>query len=149
MNTIFKHQENETIRYYRKSVTKCRTTQRNTSGTVKISNIRRWKPGNITSITFDIFQTRCNNTQFIYFSKTALRVSGGISTHHQENTQLYLQYLVLFKSLLLPSAVLEELELVSLWCGNCIDLFWCGCNRTKTDQYNFHITLKPVPTLPQ
>jgi hypothetical protein len=22
-------------------------------------------------------------------------------------------------------------------------------NRTKTDQYNFHTTLKPVPTLPQ
>jgi len=32
-----------------------------------------------------------------------------------------------------------------------IDLFWCGCgcNRTKTDQYNSHTTLKPVPTIPQ
>ena len=32
---------------------------------------------------------------------------------------------------------------------NFIDLFWCGCNSTKTDQYNSHATLKPVPTLPQ
>ena len=27
--------------------------------------------------------------------ETSLHVSGGISTHHQEHTQLYLQYLVL------------------------------------------------------
>jgi len=30
---------------------------------------------------------------FIYFWKTALHVSGGISTHHQEHIQLYLQHL--------------------------------------------------------
>jgi len=42
-----------------------------------------------------VFPTRCNITQFIYFWKTALHVSGSISTHHQEHTQLYLQYLVL------------------------------------------------------
>ena len=42
-------------------------------------------------ISFDIFPTRCNFTQFIYFWKTALHVSGGISTHHQEYKQLYLQ----------------------------------------------------------
>jgi len=49
---------------------------------------------------------------FIYFWKTALRVSGGISTHHQKHKQLYLQYLVLVKPLLLPVAIVEELELV-------------------------------------
>jgi hypothetical protein len=42
--------------------------------------------------SFDIFPTRCIMTQFIYFCKTALHVSGGISTHHQQHTQLYLQY---------------------------------------------------------
>ena len=78
-------------------------------------------------IPLDIFPTRCNITQFIYFWKTALHVSGGISTHHQEHTQLYLQYLVFVKPLLLPAAIAEELELVWVWCGNCIDLFWCGC----------------------
>ena len=47
-------------------------------------------------IPFDIFLIR-NITQFIYFCKTSLHVSGGISTHHQEHTELYLQYLVYVK----------------------------------------------------
>jgi len=63
-------------------------------------------------IPFYIFPTRCNITEFIYFWKTALHISGGISTHHQEHTQLYLQYLVLVKPLLLPAAIVEVLELV-------------------------------------
>ena len=65
-------------------------------------------------IPFDIFPTRGNITQFTYFRKTALHVSGGISTHHQEHAQLYLQYLVLVKPLLLrvSVAIVEELELV-------------------------------------
>jgi hypothetical protein len=63
-------------------------------------------------IPFDIFPTRCNITQVIYFWKTALLFSGGISTQHQEHTQLYIQHLVLVKPLLLPAAIVEELELV-------------------------------------
>ena len=63
-------------------------------------------------IPFDIFPTKCYITQFIYFWKTALHVSDGIYTHHQEHTQMYLQYLVLIKPLLLPAAIVEELELV-------------------------------------
>jgi len=62
-------------------------------------------------ITFDIFPTRCNVTQFIYSWKTALHVLGGISTHHQEYIQLYLQYLVLVTPLLLPAAIVELLVL--------------------------------------
>jgi len=68
---------------------------------------------------------------FYLYMETALHVSGGSSTHHQEHTQLCLQYLVLVKPLLLPFAIVEELELVWVWCGNCIDLFWCGCNRDR------------------
>ena len=49
-------------------------------------------------------------TVYLYL-ETALHVSGGISTHHQEHTQLYLQYLVLVRPLLLPAAIVEELEL--------------------------------------
>ena len=60
----------------------------------------------------DIFPTRCNITQFIYFWKTILHVSGVIFTHRQEHTQPCLQYLVLVKPLLLPTAIVEELELV-------------------------------------
>ena len=63
---------------------------------------------------FDIFPTRYNITQFIYFWKTVLHVSSGISTHHQEHTQLYLQYLVLVKPLLLPAAIVE-LVLSVVW----------------------------------
>jgi len=62
-------------------------------------------------IPFDIFPKRCNITHFIYFCKTDLHVSGGISTHHQEHTQLYLQYLVHVKPLLLSAAILYELGL--------------------------------------
>ena len=63
-------------------------------------------------IPFGMFRTGCNCTHFIYFWKTALHVSGGTSTHHQEHTQPYLQHLVLFKPLLLPAATVDELELV-------------------------------------
>ena len=46
----------------------------------------------------------------VYFWKSAINVSGGISTRHQEHAQLYLQYLVFVKPLLLPAAIVEELE---------------------------------------
>ena len=49
----------------------------------------------------------------VYLSlETALRVSGGVSTFHQEHTQLNLQHLVLVKLLLLPAAIAEVLELL-------------------------------------
>jgi hypothetical protein len=50
-------------------------------------------------------------TVYLYL-KTALHVLGGISTHHQERKQLYLQHLVSVTPLLLPAAIVEELELV-------------------------------------
>jgi len=45
-------------------------------------------------------------TVYLYL-QTALRVSGGMSTHHQELIPLYLQYLALLRPLLLP--------VVSVW----------------------------------
>ena len=45
-----------------------------------------------------------HNTVYLHL-ETALRVSGGISTHHQEHTKLYLQYLVFVKQLLVPAAI--------------------------------------------
>jgi hypothetical protein len=48
-------------------------------------------------------------TVYLYL-KTALHVSGGTSTHHQEHIQLYLQYLVFVTPLLLSAAIVEELE---------------------------------------
>jgi hypothetical protein len=42
--------------------------------------------------------------------ETALHVSGGISTHHQQRIQLYIQHLVFVIPLLLSAAIVEELE---------------------------------------
>jgi hypothetical protein len=64
-----------------------------------------------------IFQyTRVSNkvqryTVYLYL-ETALHVSGGSTTHHQEGIQLYLQHLVFVTPLLLSAAIVEELELV-------------------------------------
>jgi hypothetical protein len=49
-------------------------------------------------------------TVYLYL-ETALHVSGGTYTHHQERIQLYLQHLVFVTPLLLPAAIMEELEL--------------------------------------
>jgi hypothetical protein len=64
-----------------------------------------------------IFQyTRISNKKQVYtvylHLETGLRVSGGISTHHQERIQFYLQHLVFVTSLLLSAAIVEELEQV-------------------------------------
>ena len=62
-----------------------------------------------------IFQYISNKIQryvvYLYL-ETALYVSGGTSTHHQERIQLYLQHLVFVTPLLLSAAIVEELELV-------------------------------------
>jgi len=50
--------------------------------------------------------------QSLFYLETALHVSGGTTTHHQERIQLYLQYLLFVTPLLLPAAIVEELELV-------------------------------------
>jgi hypothetical protein len=48
-------------------------------------------------------------TVYLYL-ETAIHVSGGTFTHHQERMQLYLQHLVFFTPLLLSAAIVEELE---------------------------------------
>jgi hypothetical protein len=48
----------------------------------------------------------------LFYMETALHVSGGIITHHQECKQLYLQHLVFVTPLLLSAVIVEELELV-------------------------------------
>ena len=62
-----------------------------------------------------IFQYISNRMQrytvYLYL-ETALHISGGISTHHQEHTTVSTA-LALVKPLLLPAAIVEELELQS------------------------------------
>ena len=63
----------------------------------------------------NIFQYISNKMQRYtvhLYLETALHVSSGTSTHHQERKQLYLQDLVFVTPLLLPAAIVEELELV-------------------------------------
>jgi hypothetical protein len=60
-----------------------------------------------------IFQYISNKIQcytvYLYL-ETALHVSGGTRTHHQEHIQLYIQHLVFVTPLLLSAAIVEELE---------------------------------------
>src|SRR5215475_8672780 len=60
-----------------------------------------------------IFQYISNKMQrytvYLYL-ETALHVSDGTSTHHQERIQLYLQHPVFVTPLLLSAAIVEELE---------------------------------------
>jgi len=47
----------------------------------------------------------------LFYLETALCVLGGTITHHQERKQMYLQHMVFVTLLLLPAAVVGELEL--------------------------------------
>jgi hypothetical protein len=62
-----------------------------------------------------IFQYISNKIQrytvYLYL-ETALHISGGTFTHHQERIQLYLQHLIFVTPLLLSATIVEELELV-------------------------------------
>jgi hypothetical protein len=69
----------------------------------------------------------------IFYQETALHVSGGTSTHHQEGKQLYLHHLVLVTPLLLPAAIVEELE-----------QFECAVGGLRHPQHT-----QTVPTLPR
>jgi len=55
----------------------------------------------------NIHPKRCNVTQFIFlfYLETAVHISGGTATHHQERKQLYLQHLVFVTPLLLHATI--------------------------------------------
>jgi hypothetical protein len=50
--------------------------------------------------------------QSLFYLETALHVSGGSSTRHQERKQLYLHHLVFVTPLPLSAGIVEDLELV-------------------------------------
>jgi hypothetical protein len=69
-----------------------------------------------------IFQYTCISNKMQRYTvhlylETALHVSGGTSTHHQERIQMYLQHLIFVTPLLLSAAIVEELEQVRVCCG--------------------------------
>jgi hypothetical protein len=49
----------------------------------------------------------------LFYLETALHISGGTTTQHQERKELYPQHLVFVTPLLLPVAIVQELELCS------------------------------------
>jgi hypothetical protein len=67
--------------------------------------------------TFQYISNKMQRYTVYLYLETALHVSGGTFTHHQERIQLYLKHLVFVTTLLLPAAIVEELELVSVCCG--------------------------------
>jgi hypothetical protein len=67
------------------------------------------------------------------YLETAVHVSGGTSTHHQERIQLHLQHLVFVTPLLL--AICRYRGRV----GTGLSVLWVA--------YATHSTLRPVPTL--
>jgi len=50
----------------------------------------------------------------LFYLETALHVSGGTTTHHQERKHLCLQHLVFVTSLLLPAAFPDKINCVRL-----------------------------------
>jgi len=61
----------------------------------------------------NIFQYISNKMQLytVYsYLETALHVSGGTATHHQKRIQQYLLHLVFVTPLVLPAAIVEELN---------------------------------------
>jgi hypothetical protein len=67
-----------------------------------------WRKSELIAIQY-ISKKMQRYTLYLYL-ETAVHISGGISTHHQERIQLYLQHLVFVGPLLLSAAIVEELE---------------------------------------
>jgi hypothetical protein len=65
---------------------------------------------------YSCIQKMQRHTVYLYL-ETALHISRGISTHHQERIHLHLQHLVFVTPLLLSAAIVEELGLVWVCCG--------------------------------
>jgi predicted benzoate:H+ symporter BenE len=68
-------------------------------------------------IVFQYISNKMQRYTVYLYLVTALHVSGGTSTHHQERMHLYLQHLVFVTPLLLFAAIVEELEPVWMCCG--------------------------------
>jgi hypothetical protein len=74
----------------------------------------------ISTCILNIFQYISDKMQrytaYLYL-ETALHVSGGTFTHHQECIQLFLQHLLFVTPLLLSAAIVKELEPIRVCCG--------------------------------
>jgi hypothetical protein len=85
-------------------------------------------------IDFLIYIQQDATLQSIFYLKTALHVSGGTVTHHQERIKLYLQQLVFCHTVNVTCRYRGRV-------GTGLRVLWVA--------YVNHSTLKPVPTLPR
>ena len=65
--------------------------------------------GSVRRTNILIYIQQDSTLHTLFYLESALHVSGGITTHHQERKQLYLQHLVCVTPLLLPAAIVEKL----------------------------------------
>ena len=66
---------------------------------------KNWRPLLISLDSILIYTPQDVTLHILFYLETALHVSGGTPTHHQERIRLYLQHLVFVTPLLLPAAI--------------------------------------------
>ena len=84
---------------------------------IKVPTINFTLMGSVHRKNILIYIQKDATLHSLFYLETALHISGGNSTHHQERKQLYLQHLVFITLLLLPAAIVEGLEQVLVCCG--------------------------------
>ena len=62
-------------------------------------------PSHLATLLIPIYIQQDATLHSLLYLETALHVSGGTSTHHQERKHLYLQHLVFVRPLLLSAAI--------------------------------------------
>jgi hypothetical protein len=75
-----------------------------------ISSSRADKYARKNTVHFLIYIPQDATLHSLFYLETALHVSGGTTTHHQERKQLYLQHLVFVRPLLLPAAIVAGIS---------------------------------------
>jgi hypothetical protein len=68
------------------------------------------KAGRFIYTIFQYISKKMQRYTVYLYLETALHVTDGTTTHHQERKQLYLQHLLFVTPLLLSAAIVEELE---------------------------------------
>jgi hypothetical protein len=74
-------------------------------------------PGSVHRKNILIYIQQDATLHSLFYLETALHVSGGTNTHHQDRKQLYLQHLVFVTPLMLSAAIVGELGPVLVRCG--------------------------------
>jgi hypothetical protein len=87
-------------------------TQNTIIKTDKITLVDNYNTNTLIPLLFQYISNKMQRYTVYLYLETAVQVSGGTSTHHQERKQLYLQHLAFVTPLLLSAATVEVLELV-------------------------------------